>query len=214
MIKFSQSPETVLTIKSFVISVDPKISVVPEFLSTQECEHLINLAEENTFCRSLVGRGKYSHNLPDLSAQLENQYSENRTSMSVTLQPFQDAAVALIEHRLAGLVNMQVENLESLVVVKYEAGQYFKQHLDGIFRAYTVFIYLNDLPDHGGGETYFPIIGMRIKPRVGTALVWRNSFTDENGNIVEDERLLHEGKPPVGCTKYGVNCFFNHNCMR
>ena len=198
----------VLRLTSFVISVDPKISVVPSFLSLRECRHLIDVAETAGFARSLVGRGTYS-------TKLENGFSENRTSLSVTLEPFHDSIVELIEHRLAGLVGRPLHNLESLVVVKYEPGQYFKTHMDGVFREYTVFIYLNDLPENAGGETYFPSIGLRVKPRVGTAVLWRNSsLSKESGDLIEDDRLIHEGKPPLGCTKYGVNCFFNYNCMR
>ena len=203
-----------LTLNSYVVSADPKISVVPEFLSRDECRHIIELAEGESFQRSLVGRGKYTAATPDLSSELKNHFSENRTSSSVTLNPYHDRVVELIEHRLAGLVKMDVNHLESLVVVKYEPGQFFKQHLDGMFRLATVFIYLNDLPGDAGGETYFTSLRMRVKPRVGTAVVWNNSSYDADMNLVEDTRLLHEGLPPIGCTKYAVNCFFNQCSMR
>jgi prolyl 4-hydroxylase len=204
-----------LTLTSYVISTSPKISVVPEFLSEMECQHLISISESEGFQVSLVGRGQYSNDSEDKSEGFQNVLSQNRTSSSVVLQPSQGTVVAEIEARLAGLVDLPVEQLESLVVVKYESGQFFRPHHDGVFRSYTVFIYLNDLPPDGGGETRFPEIGLRIKPSRGTAVVWKNSTkSGENGELVQDDRLVHEGLPTVSCVKYGVNCFFNYNQMR
>ena len=213
-------PDTVCaateTIKltSYVVSVDPKISVIPEFLSDRECQHLIGLSEEVGFTRSLVGRGKYGVGEEDKSSGLVNLASDNRTSTSVTLEPSHDPTVAAIEQRLAALVGLPVEQLESLVVVKYESGQFFGHHHDGLFRPYTVFVYLNDLPPGGGGETRFPMLSLRVRPTRGTAVLWRNSLISDEGEVVEDPRLVHEGLPTDGCTKYGVNCFFNEHVMR
>ena len=203
-----------LVLTSYVISQDPKISVVPEFLTSEECMHLITLGESLGFTRSLVGRGSYTTDREDMAEEFENVASESRTSLSVILNPCHDEVVVFIETKLCALVNIPVENLESLVLVKYEPGQVFKGHHDGIFRSKTVFIYLNDLPENGGGETRFPVIGMRIRPRAGTAVVWSNSHKLEDGSLEQDDRLMHEGLPPVDCIKYGMNCFFNYSTMR
>ena len=80
-----QDGPTVLTFTSYVVSVDPKISVVPEFLSRDECRHIVELAEGDSFQRSLVGRGKYAASTPDLSSELKNHFSENRTSFFLFL---------------------------------------------------------------------------------------------------------------------------------
>ena len=48
--------------------------------------------------------------------------------------------------------------------VRYEPGQFNRVHHDGVFRPRTVFIYLNDLPDDDGGETYFPRLGIKFTP--------------------------------------------------
>ena len=206
-----------IKLTSYIVSVDPKISVIPNFLSLEECEHLIALSEKTGFVRSLVGRGSYALYSEDKSSELENVYSENRTSSSVTIpDTHNDETVSTIELRLSGLVGLPLSQLENLVVVKYESGQHFGSHHDGIFRPFTVFIYLNDLPDGGGGETRFNELGLRIKPRMGTAVMWQNSLMDEVfSEPVEDMRLVHEGLPTsVGVTKYGVNCFFNYHIMR
>jgi prolyl 4-hydroxylase len=201
-----------------VISTDPKISIIPGFLLPDECDHIVNLAESKGFSRSLVGRGKYSIG-EDKSEGLSNVYSDNRTSTSVNLDQGHDEILSVIEHRLSGLVKIPLEFLESLVVVKYEPGQYFGPHHDGLFRPYTVFIYLNDVDPTGGGETRFTNLALSIKPHKGAAVVWRNTKTvdcaEGGSKEVEDDRVVHEALPPLdGKIKYGVNCFFNECVMR
>ena len=206
---------TVQVLTAYVVSTDPKISVIPDFLSPAECEHLITVSGRAGFERSLVGRGAYATNAVDKSEGFVNQFSDNRTSLSVMLAAAVDDVVAGIELRLAGLVQLPVEQLEQLVVVKYEPGQYFNVHHDGIFRPVTVFIYLNDLPENGGGETHFPELGIRVSPKAGTAVVWKNSSFDPiTQSLLQDDRLRHAGLVTKHCTKYGINCFFNYNEMR
>ena len=205
-----------LQFSSYVVSTDPKISVIPDFLTPEECCHFINLAEKIGFTRSLVGRGAYASDSGDQSKFFINAESKNRTSLSVTLDPAMVETVATVEARVAGLVQLPLETLEKLVIVKYEPGQFFKPHSDGAFRRSTVFLYLNGVPRGEGGETSFPQLGLRIRPFAGGAVVWRNNMTDPtNGELKEDPRVVHEGLATTGDTvKYGINCFFNENVMR
>lgn len=207
-----------LQLTSYIISTDPKISIIPGFLSDKECDDLITLSESVGFTRSLVGRGKYAEHDEDKSSTFQNQYSDNRTSSSVNVsRSLNETLITPIEQRLAALVKMPENHLEDLIVVKYEPGQFFGTHHDGNFRPYTVFLYLNDLP--GGGETRFPELRIRVRPRKGAALVWANTVTtvheDGTSSTTGDMRLVHEALPPDdGCVKYGVNCFFNEHIMR
>lgn len=203
----------VVQLTGYVVSVDPKITVIPDFLSIEECDHLISLAENSGFTRSLVGRGTSSAYETEGSSALSNTTSNNRTSFSVTLPlSHTDPKVESIEQRLSQIVHYPVSQLESLVVVKYTSGQFFKSHHDGSFRPYTVFIYLNEVPE--GGETRFEQLQLRIRPRKGAAVVWSNTTITEFGECIADERLIHEALAPVGCVKYGMNCFFNERVVR
>merc|ERR1712135_89899 len=78
-------------------------------------------------------------------------------------------------HRLARVAGLPVEQLERLNMVRYSPGEYFNEHYDGKFRPRTVFIYLNDLPDADEGETLFPHLGLRFRPRCGAAVMWSNA---------------------------------------
>jgi len=95
-------------------------------------------------------------------------------------------------------------------LVRYSPGQQFTFHNDGANRPRTVFIYLNDLPEGAGGETFFPNLGVEFIPRRGAAVTWKN--IDQDGN--EDDKAIHAGMPPREGTKYAVNCFFHKEPLR
>lgn len=188
-------------LKSYLVHKDPKIYLIPNFVSDAEIEHLLDLAEEYWF-PSVVGTGVYRTN--DESKDLSNKASQNRTSCSCMLRSAQTPMVEGIEQRLSAVAGTQVDHLESLNMVRYMPGQFFNKHHDGRFRPKTVFIYLNDLPEGDDGETFFPELKLRFKPSKGCAIMWTNTH---NGK--EDMRLVHQGLPPRTSMKLGVNCFFN-----
>merc|ERR1712032_129323 len=115
-----------------------------------------------------------------------------------------------IERKLAWVAGVPVAHLESLAMVKYEPGEFFKIHHDGKNRLRTVFIYLNDLPEGDEGETHFPNLGVKFTPRRGSAIVWGNVGSDGKA----DRRMLHEALAPRTGVKLGVNCFFNEEPLR
>jgi len=192
---------------SYIVREDPKIYVVPNFVSDLEAAHLLELAEEE-WTPSSVGAGTYKTN--NESKDLKNQQSVNRTSYSAMLRSAQTDMVTSIEMRLAALAGIEIDYLERLNMVRYAPGQFFNKHHDGRFRPVTVFIYLNDLPDGDNGETFFPELGLKFKPVKGCAVMWRNTV----GFQQDDLRTVHQGLPPKTMWKYGVNCFFNEKPMK
>ena len=62
-------------------------------------------------------------------------------------------------------------------------------------------MYLNDVDK--GGETYFPLLNISVKPKKGTAILWPNVLSN---NVLGRQDLTHHGAaPPINCTKKGVN---------
>jgi len=194
-------------LRAYVVHAEPRISVVPHFLSDAEIEHLLELSEDE-WVPSVVGTGVYKTN--DEAKDLTNKPSNNRTSYSCMLRSAHSPMVESIEHRLARLADMDVHYLERLNMVRYSPGQLFNKHHDGRFRPKTVFIYLNDLPEGAGGETLFPELGVQFVPRKGCAVMWSNILSPG----VEDRRTYHQGLPPRAGVKYGVNCFFNDKPLK
>mmetsp|Transcript_96446 Transcript_96446/g.259003 ORF Transcript_96446/g.259003 Transcript_96446/m.259003 type:complete len:232 (+) Transcript_96446:2-697(+) len=177
-----------------------EICMVPDFLSDGEIAHLLDLASWERSTMRFVKYDGEGH----LESEEAPRHGAGRTSSTCTLRPAQDDRVISIERRLARLANSEVACLEPLNLVRYEPGQFFRPHHDGGHRAKTVFLYLNDLPDGAGGETHFVKLDLKIPPRRGCAVVWSN-LTPEG---LRDERMWHQGLPPLDTTKYGMNAFF------
>jgi len=194
-------------LKSYLIHRDPKIYVIPHFVSDEEIDHLMKLSEEH-WIPSVVGSGYYKTN--DESKDLTNKQSQNRTSYSCMLRTAQTQIVKSVELRLAAVADMDVDYLERLNLVRYSPGQFFNKHHDGRFRPKTIFLYLNDVPDGDAGETFFPELKLKIRPRKGCAIMWPNTVSLG----VEDMRVVHLGLPPRTTTKYAINCFFNDKPLK
>jgi len=196
-------------LKTLVVNQDPYIKVVPNFLSDVECEHFLNLAE-GYWTRSLVGKLEYNGPEPAPDDKPKPTESRSRTSCSCIVRAGQTAVVQRIEKRMANLAGLPVEHLERLAMVRYSPGEYFNEHHDGKFRPRTIFVYLNDLPEGDGGDTFFPHLGLSFVPRAGCAVMWSNATPEGN----EDSRMVHAGRPPKTAVKFGINCFLNEGVVR
>lgn len=184
-----------LTSKPPPVAIPPnkiKLAYLHSLLSPTECRGLIALAEGNGFSRfeSLVGG-----------------VAASRTSTTCDLERCLPLARE-IRRRVARLCGKAESCIENLVVVKYKAGQQFKPHYDSSSslrpiarRQFTVFVYLNNLTGEGG-ETEFPELGVKFKPRMGDALFWENHASIYSSSHPQS---LHAGRPPLSGVKYGLS---------
>jgi len=208
------------SLKAYVVSSDPKMTVIPHFFSEDECDHLIQLVE-GCWMPSLVGGSTSSKVVEkeklsdeDLQSSIQNTVGSTRTSWSCMLRYAQTEVVERLEHRVASIAGLPhgVGQMERMNMVRYAPGEHFNEHHDGKFRPKTIFVYLNDLPDDAEkGDTFFPVLGFSFKPRRGTAVMWLNGTPD---CTKEDSRMVHAGRAPSKGVKYGVNCFTNEKVMR
>jgi prolyl 4-hydroxylase len=176
---------------------------IEDFLSQEECEHLIREIDLN--------------NQP---SQVSENYGSNvtsyRTSSTSNLSPH-DQRVATIKNRIAVYLNAPINNGEPLQGQRYQPGQYFKQHNDSFHggsyeteclssgnRTHTFMLYLNDVEE--GGETAFINLNKKIKPKAGKAVVWTNL---KNGSV--DDTFLHEGCEVKLGTKYIITSWWREN---
>eukprot|EP01083_Nonionella_stella_P294683 1001668_1 len=71
-------------------------------------------------------------------------------------------------------------------------------------RLFSFFVYLTDLPLNCGGETCFPKIGLKIRPKRGAAALWCN--VDTNNINKCNPMLIHKATPVKGnYEKIGMN---------
>ncbi|KAL3621738.1 hypothetical protein CASFOL_034398 [Castilleja foliolosa] len=186
-----------------VISWEPRASIFHNFLSKEECDYLISIAEPHMEKSTVVDNetGK-------------SRDSRVRTSSGTFLARGRDKIVQRIEKRIADFTFIPVENGEGLQILHYEVGQKYEPHYDyfqddfntqnGGQRIATVLMYLSDVEE--GGETVFPAAkgnyssvpwwnelsecgkgGLSVKPRIGDALL----FWSMNPDATLDSSSLH-----------------------
>jgi len=197
---------------------NPNVYLVHHFLSASELEHLDGLITDR--------RGSFKQSKTDDAGGGTSMHvveSQERTSASLHLPKGGDTSLRAIEARAAELVGLPSDYVEPLQVVTYTNGQRFDLHHDsgilkgggdedgggevtvsapqGPKRLVTLFVYLNTLPE-GVGHTDFPQIGLSVRPRSGTALLFCNVAADGE----PDPRLCHRACPvPPGHHKFGCN---------
>jgi prolyl 4-hydroxylase len=174
------------------------------FLSQQECDHLIAAAEPR-----LVKSTVMSH---DNGTSVLSQ--EVRSSMQTFIPIQSDPIVCRIGDRIAQKLPFPKENGEDLQVVRYQPGQFYRPHFDYFNPDYpgmqetlqqygqrvcTMLLYLNE-PEEGG-ETVFPQLMITIRPKRGMALLFYNVFSDGHVN----EKTQHGGSPVIKGQKWIAN---------
>lgn len=171
-------------------------AIIPGFLTEADCQQIIEMAKGKTV-RS------QGWNTEDGTESI----SDYRTSEHMFIQRAETPLVRGIEERVAYHTGFPIENQESIQVVHYSPGTYYKVHWDyfnpkwagtasafarGGNRIATFMIYLNTIPEGYGGETHFNRAGVSIRPDAGKACMWYNVFP----NKAVDETTSHEGLPP------------------
>ncbi len=177
---------------------NPRIVVVGNLLSDQECDELIELAKPR-LARSLTVATKTGG----------EEVNDDRTSNGMFFQRGEHGVVQRLEQRLARLLNWPEENGEGLQVLHYRPGAEYKPHYDyfdpaepgtptilkrGGQRVATVVMYLSE-PEKGGGTT-FPDVNLEVAPKRGNAVF----FSYDRPHPVT--RTLHGGAPVLAGEKW------------
>lgn len=193
LLLFGVSPVIAREMESHqMLSNIPQIYVCENFLSDEECFHLIELGKKTLKRSEVMDKPQ--------DGQERSQVSPVRTSSGAWINWQQDTVVQNIESRIAAVTNLPVENGENFHLLNYQYKQEYKPHYDffpdgeptlqfGGQRAISVVIYLCDVVE--GGETIFPRLGISVKPKKGSALFFHNC--DPEGN--PDPLTLHGSVP-------------------
>ncbi|KAF2093746.1 oxidoreductase-like protein [Rhizodiscina lignyota] len=214
-----------------ILSHNPLSIYIEDFLTTEERLHLQNLAVP-LFQASTVGNF-------DTKGTQSGVKSSFRNSSSAKLHEHEeDPVITCIKQRAAAFQGyMSPDNVEPLVVVRYQPGQFYDYHndwfpvparFDGHYynRVSSFFVYLDDNCE--GGATHFPMF-----PKVGweegdSRQTWCDHIECDptikgvavkskagnavfwinlNGDTQGDNRAIHSGLPVKNGTKYGLNIF-------
>jgi len=180
--------------------------IINNVITEEEAKYIIENATSK-FNDSLV-----------LSDSTEGKLDTNIRKSKTAWLHKDDPLIYNIMSRIANIVNISLENSESLQIVKYEPNGFYKHHHDsccddnnscvefiknGGQRIKTVLIYLND--DFTEGETDFPTLNKKIKPPKYCAVVF-NPLAKDSDKC--HPKALHAGLPVKSGTKYIANLWF------
>jgi TPR repeat protein len=170
----------------------PRVMTIDGLLSAEECRLMIATAESHLQRSRTVD--------PDTGLPVAQ---EIRTSSDAALDPIlEDLALRAVQLRMASAAGVPLVHAEHLVVLRYEPGQEYRPHRDyrppsSIERDHpdagnrlrTICVYLNEV--EAGGQTEFPVAGLKIEPRPGRAVIFDNLHPDGSPDVDS----LHAGLP-------------------
>ena len=184
-----------------ILSTDPEIKAVPSLAPPSACSWLISCVRDRM-------QRAVTHN-PVSPRQTPHR---GRTNSSAAIGLFDASLVTMIlQARLAAAAEVDVIAMETPQLLHYATGEQYEPHFDflepdlpgnaaGIAqfgqRIATLLIYLSEGFD--GGETDFPLLGVRYKGKAGDALLFRN-VTPAGA---PDRRTKHAGLPPTSGEKW------------
>jgi hypothetical protein len=190
----------------------PQVTAFPGLVSAGVCEWIIRQSRPRLE-RALV------HD-PETGQTIMGQTRTNR----VAAFGLRDTTLLylLLQARIAAAAEVAVEAMEAFAVLHYGVGEQASEHFDSLDptvpasaaaiaqhgqRVATALLYLNE--GYEGGETEFPVLGLRHRGRTGEALVFRS--VDAAG--APDPRSLHAGRPPTSGEKWVLSQFIRDKAL-
>lgn len=178
---------------------------IPEFLTKEECQHLINLSKDKLKPSTIY----IDNGTTDMTVS-----NDKRKSESCRLKDEMDPIVKQVSDKIKLLTKTNSNFHEDLEMIKYKPGGYASPHFDTCHgskefcdkvngdlgpRWVTVILYLND--SYKGGETFFPRLNKTIKPETGKAIIFYNIHPDTS--VIEES--YHEGLKVLKGEKWLAN---------
>lgn len=174
----------------------PRVGVRENFLSREECAHLIALANQS------IGRpGDYQLNTRNgaLEASLFDGAGRSLGGLD------SDTVTRVVERRLADCFDISTDRIEPISIIRYRPGEEYRPHVDyfmpeqlreldadcmdrGGQRVATVLLCLR--PAERGGDTSYPEAGVSIRYRRGMLAVHYN--VDAHGRA--EPASIHRGE--------------------
>jgi len=179
------------------------------FLSKKECNALFDTTAD-------LERST-DHGEKNEFGEAKRVISSGRTSLNAWCRHecMNHPLVKNIIARIEKVTNVPKENFESPQVLQYTKGQFYQNHYDRSMinadgevdggRIYTFFLYCSDVEE--GGETSFPNIGIKVKPKLGRAVLWPSVLDLDVKKL--DRRSFHSGLPVKKGKKLASNVWIH-----
>ena len=171
--------------------------IIDNFVTKDVCDHLINTYNDKLNQSRIVN-----------STTGSSEIHPARTSSTFFL-PDKDAIVRSIKHKVSDFLNVPYNHIEGLQLLRYQKGERYTYHHDYFKgeniknqRVHTIIVYLNDLDISDGGATSFFHHSLKVQPKQGTAVHFRNM--DDSNVLIE--KSLHAGEEILtSAVKYAIN---------
>lgn len=200
-----KSPETGL------LSESPRILVVDDVASAEECEHMIGLAAGKlTPAQVLTSDGEQKQNMLRRTADIAWVYTD------------QTPVVKQLVARVAEIAELPAKTCERIQVVHYEAGGQHSQHIDAYEygvddqslriagqRLKTGLLYL--AAPNKGGATSFPKAKAKVKAKPGRLALFDLVIP---GTTEPDFDAMHAGTPVWSGEKWACNFWFCERAVK
>jgi prolyl 4-hydroxylase len=184
----------------------PKIFSITNFLTEEECDHMIAIGKPN-LKRALV------------SDKREGVVSAGRTGKNCWIRHRTDEITYTIAKRIAGLINIPLTKTENFQLIYYDKTQEYRNHYDGWLhdnseksnrnfkkggqRLWTALCYLNKVTE--GGGTHFPRLQKTVTAEKGKLVVFQDVY---DGTTELHKLSEHAGMPVIEGEKYAFNLWF------
>jgi prolyl 4-hydroxylase len=186
------------------LSLQPRVATIDRLLSADECRLLIAASQPQLHPSQTADPVTgVPYTLPV------------RTSSEASFDPLMESsAVRSVLLRMAAAAGIDLPQGEQLTVLRYAPGQQYRPHRDYLpastleldrpqagNRVRTICVYLN--PVEAGGETEFPVAGLRVAPLPGRAVIFDSMVFDAahpEGRLDPDS--LHAGLPVAAGEKW------------
>lgn len=187
------------------------IKVYPNVVDKERCQKIIDMFEDHPELHEHHDREQR----PTFTQLNITQYLANEVSNSRLNDPWSEphaiiqsaTSFAVREYQKELYITGEFPEeyaLEQIRIKRYlnNGKEQFKEHVDvanynSARRFLVFFLYLNDVEK--GGETCFPDLHLRIKPKCGSILVFPPLWM-----------FPHEGKPPISGNKYIAGSYLHY----
>ncbi|CAE8675780.1 unnamed protein product, partial [Polarella glacialis] len=207
------TPEGGLRICRLRVSQRPAVWLAPNILSSEEAGLLRAMVPDRSKASGHDGQSSSpsTASTDTLGGKAPSEEDSARERLLADLEPRLATAAGLGgEWQLEGRLEIRRRGPEapgsqpSALHTKPSRSVAQDEDSFGIRRA--VFLFLNDLPEAGGGELLFPQLAFQVRPREGCAVVWE--LGQQGGWTLEEGAAECVAMPALAGGRYGLSCVF------
>lgn len=209
------------------ITVEEHDAVMPPVLNMNEgrvfCKEPLIIVFDNVVSKKVCDEIIAKHIADGMNPN--SGYQSRQESYTQVTEDVEQRGISLgmDPHHYNIIANAIVENcgfphslIEAIDIYNYDVGRYLDLHHDYPYfpdkinyyshgendRVGTGILYLND--DYEGGTTYFPKLGVDVKPKKGSLLYFKQCYDEPtNWSTIHESTVIKQG------TKWIASCFFS-----